>query len=256
MAFVTPRMSLKVWTSASDPYDHEQLADNFLKLDLHDHSQGKGTAIPGSGIQPGAITADHIYPGAVQGVAIGDNSVGTAQIQDEAVGNTQLAINARLPVGTVMDWYCADPAQADTYLPDGWRVCDGTNVAAGQHEIPGADPALAFTLPNLIGKATIGASTASALNGGTDTTPGVGKTGGEVTHTLTVAEMPSHTHPPTSPATGFQTVQYPGSSALSSASGSYTPNDYDTTGPAGGGGAHNNMQPYYGLLKIMKVKNA
>lgn len=53
---MTPRMSLKVWNAGSDPYDHEQLADNFLKLDIHDHSQGRGTQIPSAGIVDGAIT--------------------------------------------------------------------------------------------------------------------------------------------------------------------------------------------------------
>lgn len=63
MAFVSPRMSLKVWNSAQDPYSHEQLADNFLKLDQHDHSLGKGTIITGAGIADGSIEARHIFPG-------------------------------------------------------------------------------------------------------------------------------------------------------------------------------------------------
>lgn len=56
-------MSLKVWNSPSDPYDHEQLADNFLKLDIHDHSQGRGAQIGAAGIQNGAITNLHIAQG-------------------------------------------------------------------------------------------------------------------------------------------------------------------------------------------------
>lgn len=56
-------MSLKVWNSAADAYSHEQLADNFLKLDQHDHSQGRGSLIGGNGIRDGAISARHIFPG-------------------------------------------------------------------------------------------------------------------------------------------------------------------------------------------------
>jgi hypothetical protein len=63
MAFVSPRMSLKVWNAPSDPYDHEQLADNFLKLDMHDHSPGRGTIISSTGIANGAITSAHLAPG-------------------------------------------------------------------------------------------------------------------------------------------------------------------------------------------------
>lgn len=63
MAFLSPRMSLKVWNSAQDPYSHEQLADNFLRLDQHDHAQGRGTQIGGDGIKDGSIEARHIFPG-------------------------------------------------------------------------------------------------------------------------------------------------------------------------------------------------
>lgn len=199
MAFVTPRMSLKVWNASSDPYDHEQLADNFLKLDQHDHSQGRGTAIPGAGIQPGAITSDHIYPGSIGADAIADDAIGTAQLQDGSVTNAKLHVNARIPVGMVMDWYCAVPGSYAAYLPDGWRVCDGSTVPAGEHEIPGANPAASFTLPNLIGRVAMGADPAKALNAASSTNasvtasaPGVGGTGG--TNNVHTHTIPAHHH--------------------------------------------------------------
>lgn len=188
MAFITPRMSLKVWNSSADPYSHEQLADNFLKLDQHDHSQGRGTQIPGAGIQPGAITAEHIYPGAISGDALGSGSVGGDQIVDGSITNAKLDANARIPVGTVMDWYCADPTNYSAYVPDGWRVCDGTSVPVGEHEIPGANLSSSFTLPNLINKTTLGADPTQALNTN-GTNPGVGYSGGN--NTLNLAH--SHT---------------------------------------------------------------
>lgn len=85
MAFITPRMSLKIWNAASDPYDHEQLADNFLKLDQHDHSQGRGTAIGSDGIRDGAITGSHIYPGTLGADSLAAGSVDTTNLADNSV---------------------------------------------------------------------------------------------------------------------------------------------------------------------------
>ena len=69
-----------------------------------------------------------------------------------------------------------------------------------------------------------------------------GATGGEASHTLTVSEIPSHSH-------AYSDTQ----SRLAQGSYGYNANDtmYDqffsqskSTGSSGGGGAHNNMPPY------------
>lgn len=52
----TNKMSLRVWTSLDDDFDHEQLADNWAKLDAHDHTNGRGVQIPTEGIADEAIT--------------------------------------------------------------------------------------------------------------------------------------------------------------------------------------------------------
>ncbi len=51
-------MGLRVWNLLSDPYDHEQLADNWAKLDAHDHSPGRGVLIPTEGIAKEAINKE------------------------------------------------------------------------------------------------------------------------------------------------------------------------------------------------------
>lgn len=70
----------------------------------------------------------------------------------------------------------------------------------------------------------------------------VKETGGAKTHTLTTAEMPAHTHVITSQTatTGSATSYEHGVLDTSSADAEAT----EVTGSTGGGGAHNNLQPY------------
>lgn len=56
MAFTSPKMALRIWNLLGDLYDHEQLADNLMRLDQHDHTDGRGVQIPTEGIADGAIT--------------------------------------------------------------------------------------------------------------------------------------------------------------------------------------------------------
>lgn len=76
------------------------------------------------------------------------------------------------------------------------------------------------------------------LYGAGDTSDLVNTTGGEVTHTLTVDEMPWHTHGSSYTADTWYSKVF---NWLSTSSGSYTA--YGPVG-TGGGAAHNNMPPY------------
>jgi len=117
-----------------------------------------------------------------------------------------------VPSGCILMWSGASSA-----IPSGWVICDGTN-----------------STPNLTGKFIKSATTAGGT-GGSSTTGA---------HTLSIAEMPSHTHP------------YEGGS--SSQGGQYWGINYYgkalNTSATGGGGSHTHTSEpeYFALIYIMK----
>ena len=70
----------------------------------------------------------------------------------------------------------------------------------------------------------------------------VGSTGGEETHTLTKSEMPAHSHRPSK--TNGYFYCYIGSGGSDGFQSGSSGKSYESTEEVGGGGAHNNMQPY------------
>lgn len=130
-------------------------------------------------------------------------------------------------IGSIQ-FYAAD-------LPTGVLLCDGQ--AYNEVDYPDLYTALGgvggvFNVPNLLGKFIVGAGGAYA----------VGDTGGADTHTLTIAEMPAHTHPS---ETNIEDVDLEGVGVPLPAAGVSFPSP---TGSTGGGDAHNNMPPYVALL--------
>jgi len=135
---------------------------------------------------------------------------------------------------------------ATTDIETGWVLADGATRA---HPEGGT-----YTPPNLRDRFIVGAGSGY----------GVGATGGEVTHVISVNEMPSHRHRVRSRSGAAGDCQGMGTIAAtgglggpggSSAVGVY---DTDITGNAivensGGNAAHENRPPYYALCYLYKL---
>ena len=136
--------------------------------------------------------------------------------QDNAKIDAALAANAGIMKGMICAWSGAEDA-----IPTGWALCDGTRGT-----------------PDLRGKFLLG--------GGGSYVPG--STGGEERHTLTVDEMPSHTH-------NVDVPRRCSVDELGDAIGQGRPSTYQaaprTSTNTGGGQSHNNMPPYYALCFVM-----
>ena len=150
-----------------------------------------------------------------------------------------------LPIGTINCF-------GGSVAPTGWLICDGSAISRTIYSelfsVIGTtygtgDGSTTFNLPDYRGKIGVGYSNGD-IDFGT-----LGKTGGEKTHTLTVDEMPSHSHTYVGFARNITTTdQVAGEGVIS------TQNPYDdSTSSTGGNQAHNNLQPYITINYIIKV---
>lgn len=88
---ITPYMGLAVWDSVTDEWNHQELADNFRKLDEHNHANGKGQQVPTGGIEDGAITRAKLAP---ETLVIEDQSIETRHLRDLAVTTPKIDFHA------------------------------------------------------------------------------------------------------------------------------------------------------------------
>ncbi|MCU7939375.1 MAG: tail fiber protein [gamma proteobacterium symbiont of Bathyaustriella thionipta] len=156
---------------------------------------------------------------------------------------------------------------ASNFAPRGYALCDGQLLQISQNvalfslvgTIYGGDGRTTFALPDLRGRTAIHPGRGPVLE-----EYRIGQRGGSEYVTLTVQQMPSHTHTATSKGINSSgNTNIPGGNTLASKSRT---NIYSTNAPAvdmhagsvtvantGGGQSHENRMPYLGINHIIAL---
>jgi microcystin-dependent protein len=133
------------------------------------------------------------------------------------------------------------------FAPKGWALCNGQLLPINQNQALfsllgttyGGDGRVNFALPNLQGRVPF------HVGGGLTQ----GESSGETAHTLTISEMPAHTHIPVGSSNNASAASPAGNLWASLSGGGYLPTANTTMNPAsilnnGSSQAHDNMSPY------------
>jgi microcystin-dependent protein len=170
-----------------------------------------------------------------------ENSTIKLQIGGSSVAEFTATNNTVIPTGSLQMF-------AGSASPSGWLTCDGAAVNrttyAALFAVIGTtygagNGTTTFNLPDMRGRAPIGVGTGSGL-----TARALADEVGAETHTLTIDEMPAHSHSVVS--TGYRTNSFD--------SGTFVGNNTaGQTGSTGGGEDHNNMQPSLAVNFIIKI---
>jgi microcystin-dependent protein len=136
------------------------------------------------------------------------------------------------------------------FAPRGWALCNGQLLPINQNQALfsllgttyGGNGQTNFALPNLQGRTPIHTGNGHLL----------GEVGGEQAHTLSISEMPTHTHLANA-STANGDTNFANGNVLAAAANLYAaPSNLTTLNPTsvanvGGSQAHLNMQPFLTL---------
>ncbi len=158
-----------------------------------------------------------------------------------------------IPIGGEAEWAGKNDPNTKWLIEDGREVSRATYAAlfaAIGTEYGAGNGTTTFNLPDTRGRVSIGAGQGASL---TNRVRAVKF--GEETHTLTVAELASHTHGPLTGVGAFHMGSQPGSygSHESTEPPSNGTKDQATTAAEGSNVPHNNMQPAIVKNKIIRV---
>ena len=136
------------------------------------------------------------------------------------------------------------------FAPKGWALCNGQLMPINQNQALfsllgttfGGDGRVNFGLPDLRGRVPIHVGSGHTL----------GEKGGEQAHTLSIAELPEHTHVLNGINTNATTNDPTGASLATAAAIYHDPTNLTSLLPSsvtntGGSQAHLNMQPFLTL---------
>jgi len=184
---------------------------------------------------------------AASGATISGPTITGATISGATItgGSITNAVGA-VPAGSMVLWTTDTP-------PTGWLLCYGQEVSRTTYAdlfavisttFGTGDGSTTFNLPDLrgrfpLGQDDMGGSSANRVTA--SQADSLGGASGAETHTLTIAEMPSHTHTESGWSEEYGYMG-PGSGYPATVN----------TGATGGGGAHNNMPPYLTVNYIIK----
>jgi microcystin-dependent protein len=135
------------------------------------------------------------------------------------------------------------------FPPKGWAFCNGQLMPINQNQALfallgttfGGNGQTNFALPNFQGCVPIHVGNGHTL----------GEKAGRSSHTLSISEMPTHTHPVAANSNNATTTE-PTGNLLAATPVYHAPSNLVALNPAsvtnvGGSQAHNNMQPYLAL---------
>ncbi len=144
------------------------------------------------------------------------------------------------------------------YAPKGWALCNGQFLPINQNQalfsllgtMYGGNGQTTFALPDFRGRVPIHQGSGFI----------VGQRGGQEFHTVTVSEMPAHSHPLQASKTGAAAAALTGNMLAQASGGIYgnaaslTTLHPSTVSNIGGSQAHENRQPYTVLSLIIALQ--